>query len=336
MEYIFEILLFTGKALVVFLCLAGLLGALGQARQKLKREDGELLEVECINDKISHNKEAILCLAEDKKSHKKHLKEQKKKSKKPSPGSKKRVFVLEFEGDMKASQVEQLRNEVSAVVGVARPDKDEVVLKLESPGGMVHAYGLAAAQVARLREKSICVTVCVDKIAASGGYMMACLGNKILASPFAVVGSIGVVAQVPNLHQVLKKHGVEYKEVTAGEYKRTVSLFGEITPKGMEHFESRIQDTHELFKDFVKKYRPGVDIKNVGTGDYWYGLRAKKLGLVDELKTSDAYILDLVSDSKVYQIKTHHKKSLSEKLAESLSSKVQKVIEGASNRILGA
>ena len=109
------------------------------------------------------------------------------------------------------------------------------------------AYGLAASQMQRIRDKKLKLTVCVDKVAASGGYMMAVVADKIIAAPFAVLGSIGVLAQVPNFHRLLKKHDVDFEMLTAGKYKRTLTMFGENTDKGREKFQEDIEDTHVLF-----------------------------------------------------------------------------------------
>lgn len=212
-----------------------------------------------------------------------------------------RVFVLDFRGDVKASAVNTLRDAITAVLLVAR-SSDEVVLRLESLGGMVAAYGLAASQVARIRERGIPLTVCVDTVAASGGYMMACVADKLLAAPFAVVGSIGVVGQLPNFHRLLKKHDIDVELFKAGDYKRTVTLFGENTPEGRRHFQGKLDDVHRLFKDFVARYRPRLDVEKVATGEYWYGSRALELGLVDGLKTSDDYLLEASRRAELYEV----------------------------------
>lgn len=247
---------------------------------------------------------------EEKKKRKAEAKSQDEKSRLHE----KKIFVIDFNGDIKASAVENLREEVTAVLSSATP-QDEVVVRVESPGGVVHGYGLAAAQLIRVRERNIPLTICVDKVAASGGYMMSVTGNKILSAPFAIVGSIGVVAQVPNLHRVLKKHDVDYKEYTAGEYKRTVSLLGEITDKGEEKFKEQLEQTHVLFKDFVHRFRPQMDLSKIATGEYWYGEQALTLGLVDELRTSDDYLLALSEKHQVIKITHKHHESLSDKLS---------------------
>ena len=225
-----------------------------------------------------------------------------------------RVFLLDFKGDVQASAVDTLREEITLILSMARAGKDQVVVRLESPGGLVHGYGLAAAQLARLREAGFKLTICVDKVAASGGYMMACLADKIVAAPFAVVGSIGVVAQLPNFNKLLKQHNIDFDVYTAGEYKRTVAVFGENSEEGKEKFESELQQTHALFKHFVEKYRPQLDVSKVATGEHWYGEDAISLKLVDQLQTSDGYIMSLLPTYDVYLIESRHKPTLAEKL----------------------
>ncbi|NQZ30402.1 MAG: protease SohB [Oceanospirillaceae bacterium] len=227
----------------------------------------------------------------------------------------KRVFVLDFNGDIRASEVDLLREEISAILSFAT-DKDEVVLRLDSAGGMVHSYGLAASQLERIKSAKLHLTICVDEVAASGGYMMACLADKLIAAPFAILGSIGVVAQLPNFHRVLKKHGVDYETFTAGEYKRTVTMFGENTEKGKEKFVEEIQDTHLLFKEFVSQARPSVDIDKVATGEVWFGRRAIDHQLVDELNTSDDYLMKICDSADVYQVRYELKKSFGDRLSE--------------------
>ncbi len=228
---------------------------------------------------------------------------------------KKRIFVLDFEGDIKASEVDLMREEISAVLSFASKE-DEIVLRLNSAGGMVHTYGLAASQLERIKSAEIKLTICVDEVAASGGYMMACLADKLIAAPFAIVGSIGVVAQLPNFNRVLKKHGVDYETFTAGEYKRTVTMFGENTEKGKEKFIEEIQDTHLLFKEFVSEARPAVDINTVATGEVWFGKRAIEHQLIDELNTSDDFLMKACQSADVFQVRYEMKKSFGEKLSE--------------------
>lgn len=225
-----------------------------------------------------------------------------------------KIFVLDFKGDIQASAVENLREEITLILATAKAGRDRIVVRLESPGGMVHGYGLAAAQLVRLRDAGFHLTICVDKVAASGGYMMACIANEIIAAPFAIVGSIGVVAQVPNFNRLLKEHNVDFELYTAGQYKRTVTMFGENTPEGKAKFEEELQQTHVLFKHFVEKYRPQLNVDKVATGEHWYGEDALDLNLIDKLQTSDEYLLALLPQHDVYVINTRKKATLGEKL----------------------
>jgi serine protease SohB len=320
MDSLIQLGVFTGKAFIVVLAIAVILilffSLLSRARQAKP-----LLSVENLNDKFRHMAEALRASVLEGKELKKERKEEKKRLKalKGSSETQRHVFVLDFEGDVRASRLENLREEVTAILTIAHAGRDEVVVRLESPGGMVHSYGLAAAQLVRLRNAGIQLTVCVDKVAASGGYMMACTANKILAAPFAILGSIGVVAQVPNFHRLLKKHDVDYEEITAGEFKRTISLLGEITEKGKRKFLDQIEDTHGLFKSFVATYRPQLDISRVATGEYWYGQQAKELNLADDIMASDDYLFQQRMSAKIFKIEIHSRRKWSEKLAENIA-----------------
>ncbi|MGA9468923.1 MAG: protease SohB [Candidatus Macondimonas sp.] len=235
---------------------------------------------------------------------------------KPEPAAKepgRRIFVLDFHGDLQASATAALREEISALLQIA-DNRDEVVLRLESSGGMVHAYGLAASQLQRLRDRGLTLTVCVDKVAASGGYMMACVGQRIVAAPFAIIGSIGVVAQLPNLHRLLQRRDVDIELHTAGAFKRTLTLLGENTPEGREKFRQELDDTHALFKQFVRQHRNRLDIDRVATGEHWYGTQALELRLVDEISTSDDYLLRLLDQAQLYRLRYRVPRPLSRRL----------------------
>ncbi len=286
------------------------------ARGRFKPE----LEIQDIGSHFERYKEILEFELLDKKKFKQKQKDQKKQEKqnKKVDELKRRIFVLDFDGDIRASAVESLRHEISAVLQVA-DQKDEVLLRLESPGGMVPGYGLAASQLMRLKEKSVKLVISVDKVAASGGYMMACVGNQILGAPFAIFGSIGVVASLPNFYKLLQKNDIRYEEVTAGEYKRTVSVLGEITTKGMEKFKEQLEETHILFKNFVAQNRPSLDIGKVATGEHWYGTQALELGLLDRIQTSDDYLMTNAKDSQILKVKFNHKKNLSERLSSGIS-----------------
>lgn len=247
-----------------------------------------------------------------------------------------KVYVLDFKGDTQASAVENLREEVTLILATAKAGRDRVLLRLESPGGMVHGYGLAASQLVRLRDAGFHLTICVDKVAASGGYMMACIANEIVSAPFAILGSIGVVAQVPNFNRLLKEHHVDFELYTAGQYKRTVTMFGENTEEGKNKFEEELQQTHVLFKHFVEKYRPKLNVENVATGEHWYGQDAQELNLVDEIKTSDEYLLSLLPLHDVYAIQTRRKPTLGEKLGLQAAQVADHLIPVVINKVINS
>ena len=236
------------------------------------------------------------------------------------------MYILDFDGDVKASGSLELAKEITAVLSMAE-EQDEIVIRLESPGGMVHAYGLTSSQLERIKKQGVKLTVAVDHVAASGGYMMACLANKIIAAPFAIVGSIGVVAQVPNIHRLLKKYDVDVELLTAGEYKRTLSVLGENTEKGKKKFVEELEDTHLLFKEFVKGHRPQVDIDRIATGEHWYGSRAVELNLIDEVMTSDEYLTSAAKDADLYAVSYEVKKPWNEKIGFGLENTLVRVIE---------
>lgn len=325
MEFLAEIGLFTLKTLVIFLFVGGIILMIALAAMKSQMKSH--LEIEKINEKFKDYSKYLKLQTADKanlKDLKKQLKEEKKKE--DAESLKKKLFVVDFKGDIKASQVENLREEISAILTEAKPE-DEVLVCVESPGGMVPHYGLGASELLRIREKNIPLTIAVDKVAASGGYMMACTANKIICAPFGIVGSIGVVAQVPNFHRVLKKYDVDFKEYTAGEYKRTVTMLGEITPKGEEKFKEQLEQTHILFKDFVKTYRPQIDPTVVATGEYWYGKQALSLGLIDSIKTSDDYIMESTKNCQVIKVKYEKKQPFAEKISGILGSAAETAID---------
>lgn len=322
MEFLTEYGLFLAKTFTVIAGFGILVAIIAGASQKTRQgSEKGLLEITTLNDQYDDiHKSMSMALVDpslQKAEAKKLRKEQKKKNKLKQPQSevteKRHVFVLKFNGNVSASAVANLREEITAVLTQATVN-DEVVVKLESSGGMVHSYGLASSQLDRLRKQGIPITICVDKVAASGGYMMACVGDKILAAPFAIIGSIGVVAQLPNFHRLLKKNDIDFELLTAGEHKRTLTIFGENTEQGREKFLDDLQDTHQLFKSYVAERRPAIDIDKVATGEVWFGSRALELALVDELMTSDEYLTQCARDSKVFEINYVQKKKLPQRL----------------------
>jgi serine protease SohB len=306
--------LLKGVTLLVLLMIA--VGIITSLKKGEAQERGKL-EVNRLNDKYDHMHHQMSALLENKKAVKKTDK-QKKKAKKAEAkvgGRKATTFLVDFHGDMQAKQVARLREEISAILTIAN-DQDEVLVRVESGGGVIHGYGLAASQLDRVRKKGIKLTIAVDKVAASGGYMMACVGDKIIAAPFAILGSIGVVAQLPNINRLLKKHDVDVEMHTAGEYKRTLTMIGENTDEGRKKFVEDLQEAHELFKTFVAEHRPQVDIEKIATGEIWFGNQAIDNKLVDEVMTSDEYILTQLDEREVYEVRFTPKKSLSERLGK--------------------
>ncbi|MBE8717554.1 protease SohB [Cellvibrio polysaccharolyticus] len=353
MEFLANYGLFFAKAVTVVIAFGAIVIMIVSASGRGRKADKGHIEVNHLNEKFEEMRDSLQAALLDPealklhdKAEKKRLKaeraEQKKKAKQnqeqvaastdadkaediAGAAQKKRVFVLDFVGDIKASECDNLREEINAVLTLATP-ADEVVVKVESGGGMVHSYGLASSQLARFTDRKIPLTVCVDKVAASGGYMMACVADKILAAPFAVLGSIGVVAQLPNFHKLLKKNDIDYEMFTAGEYKRTVTMLGENTPKAKEKFKEDIEDTHELFKEFVSSHRPAVDIEKVATGEVWFGKRALEVALVDEIKTSDEYLLTLSETANIYEVEFTVKKSIQEKFGLAAQSAADRLL----------
>lgn len=329
MEFLAEYGLFLLKAatiVIAFIIVISAIVAQAIKAKSLSDPNGDL-RITHLNKKFDHYQEVLHEALTDKdllKKEKKAEKKAKKAEKKAEKSAKKdakadddqvkpRVFVIPFEGDVKASAVEGLREAISAVLTIAT-EKDEVLVNIESPGGMVHTYGLAASQLERIKEANIPLTVCVDKVAASGGYLMACVADKIIAAPFAIIGSIGVLAQIPNFHRLLKKHDVDYNVMTSGEHKAPITFFGEITDKAKTKLQSDLEDTHSLFKNFILKYRSQIDMDQVATGEIWYGQQAIDKLLVDEIMTSDSYLLNQHKEKNLYMVSFEEKKTLPEKL----------------------
>ncbi|MPV86126.1 protease SohB [Ostreibacterium oceani] len=314
MEFLTAYFLFVAKGvtLLVFLLLGLLLVvAIVSRGKKQDKDDREALEVTYLNSELFDDKLQLQADLLDKAERK-----QIKKSPIKPDKSKSRLFVIDFDGDIYASETSGLRRQITAILQAADKDKDKVLLCLESPGGVVHGYGLAASQLSRLRAAGIPLVVAVDKVAASGGYMMACVADEIVAAPFAVLGSIGVVAQVPNIHRLLKENKVDVELHTAGKYKRTLTLLGENTDEGREKFLAELELTHDLFKSHIHKFRPQIDIDTVATGETWYGQQAIENQLADKLMTSDDYILSAAQEMDIYQLSISHKQGFIEKLKE--------------------
>ena len=328
MEFFQEIGLFLAEAVILVTAIIVVIIAIAAASQRRKGGEEGYIEVRRLNDRYTAFHDAVRSFTEHAETRKVREKAEKKSAKaeqkqarqqaKEEAGNEDgkqgdgRLFVLRFQGDIRASETESLREEISAIAPELRAG-DEVLLCLESPGGMVHSYGLAASQLHRIRATGASLTVAVDKVAASGGYMMACVADRIISAPFAVIGSIGVVAQLPNFHRLLKKNDVDFELLTAGKYKRTLTMFGENTDDGRAKFVEDLEDTYDLFKDFVVLNRPVVDIEAVATGEIWYGQRALDQNLVDELATSDAYLQTRLGETEAFEVRYVPKKSWQEK-----------------------
>ncbi len=346
MEFLTEYGLFLAKIVTFVVAALVVISVVMSAAQKERGDhegEGEL-KIRKLNEKYEKLREAIqarLMSGPQRKAFHKARKKLEKAEKKAAKAAKdtgeqddsrSRVYVLDFDGDIKASDTDPLRRAITAVLSVADPEKDEVVIRLESGGGLVHSYGLAAAQLDRIRSKGVPLTACVDKVAASGGYMMACVADKIVASPFAILGSIGVVAQLPNFHRLLKKNDVDFEVLTAGEHKRTMTIFGENTDKGRQKFLEDLEDTHGLFKEYVSERRPDLDITAVANGDIWFGKRALEVKLIDEIKTSDEYLIEACDRADVVSVAYQRKRTLPEKLGLATSAALEHTVW----KVLGA
>lgn len=336
MEFLYEYGLFVAKAVTLVIAFIVVVSTIVGLASKQKHGKGQLEIVsisEQLKDITNYAKQVLL----DKNALKKLAKEQKKEAKaknkaknkakiteQSEESEKSRLYVIDFKGSMDANEVEHLREEITAILCVANKE-DEVLVRLESGGGVVHGYGLAASQLQRIKEKGLKLTIAVDKVAASGGYMMACVADKLLASQFAYIGSIGVLAQLPNFNKLLKKNDIEFEQHTAGEFKRTLTVFGENNDEGRAKFKEEIEEIHVLFKDFVQSQRPDMDIDKVATGEYWPGIKAKSLGLIDDITTSDDYILSHYPAREIFSVKYAVKENVAEKLGMSAANIVERV-----------
>ena len=339
MEFLIEYGMFLAKAATIVLAIVIVIAVLAASGQR-SRKPGKKgsLKISRLNEHFDEMKDALRASVLEKKELKQLHKEEKKQEKLEAKAAKhdadsdesgetrkKRVFVINFKGNIAADAVSSLREEISAILTMAETE-DEVMLRLESPGGMVHAYGLASSQLVRLRNARIPLTICVDKVAASGGYMMACLADRLVAAPFAIIGSIGVLVQLPNFHKVLKKYDVDYEMISAGEYKRTLTTFGEITQKSRDKVQEDVETIHDIFKSWVKEHRPSVEIDKVATGETWLGSQAKERYMVDDIKTSDEYIIDACKNADVFEIEYEFQKSIQDKLGRVLEEGVARAV----------
>ena len=318
-DFLLEFALFFLKSLTIVVAVAAIVLTIVSASKGDGGQHG--LKIDKLNDKYRELADKLRHSVMNKDEWKAYEKEQKKalkKEEKEGGESGKRVYVLNFIGDMRASAVDSLREEVTVVISVATPE-DEIVVCIENAGGVVHDHGLGASQLERIKRKNIPLTVVVDKVAASGGYLMASVANKIIAAPFAIVGSIGVLAQIPNFNRFLEERGIDFEQVTAGKYKRTLTMFGKNTDADREKTREDLEEVHTLFKGAVTEHRPDMDIESVATGEYWYGTRALELGLIDEVGSSDDYLMALADNAKIYGITYKGSETLLQKLQSAMA-----------------
>jgi serine protease SohB len=307
---------------------AVVLGAVGLALALARRgTDAESLQIEHLNKRFEGMTDSVRYAVESKRGYRKTLKARKKSAKaaerqRSSDDARKRIYVIDFKGDVRASATASLREEISALLSLVRPE-DQVLVRLENAGGTVHEHGLAASQLMRVRQRGVRLLVAVDKVAASGGYLMACVADHIMAAPFAIIGSIGVIAQLPNFHRLLEEKGIDFEQIYAGRYKRTLTLFGENTEEGRSKLKLELEDVHELFQQQISEHRPQVELARVATGEHWYGLRALTLNLIDEIRTSDDFLMEAQKEHDLYHVVYKRRRSLGERLMGGVESAVR-------------
>lgn len=337
MAFLYEYGIFLAKAITIVLAIGVLILIIASARDKMPASKAGKIIVCNLNDELADIKDQMEDALFDEDSETEDQKEDSKiqdkkwwqfwKKKKPveKTAPKKTIYVVDFDGDVEALEVHNLRHEITAILQTAK-NEDEVVIRLTSPGGVVHGYGLCASQLARVKEAGISLTVAVDEVAASGGYLMACVADHIVAAPFSIVGSIGVVAQLPNFHKVLEKYNVDYEQFTAGKYKRTVTMFGENTDEAKDKFKQELEAVHHIFQNFITQYRPTLNLENVATGEHWLAIDAIKLGLVDQLMTSDSYLMQKQNTHRMLHVRYVEKTSVNQKFAKFFNKLVMRFI----------
>ncbi len=325
MDILWDLLSFTLKLLLVVIGIIAVLGAIARSSRKGEAGPGHL-RVKKLNERWQKTTAAMKHVLLGRKALKAERLEQKKRVASEAKETRPRAFVLDFSGNIRATQVSGLTEEVSAILEVARP-QEEVVVRLKSPGGIVHGYGLAASQLERLRAANLSLTIAIDEVAASGGYMMAVVGSRILSAPFAVVGSIGVVAGFPNFHRFLKRRDIDFELITAGRFKRTITMFGENTDEGRRKFQEELETAHTLFKSHIAQYRPKLDLDLVATGEHWYGREALDLGLVDALGTSEAYLRELGKKADVFHVEWVVRRRLLDRIGGGVEGLVHRVLD---------
>lgn len=320
-EFLAEFGLFLVQLVTVLVLVAIAVVFVTASARRSARPEG--ITVKHLNRQFEDTANAVKRVVLGKDAFRKELKSTKKRRKKRKRGKdedRNRIFVLDFKGDLRASATASLRQEISALLAVAKGG-DRVLLRLENTGGAVHEHGLAASQLLRIKRRGLPLLIAVDKVAASGGYLMACVADRLMSAPFAIIGSIGVLAQLPNFHRLLEDKGIDFEQITAGKYKRTLTLFGENTPEGRTKLREEIEAIHELFRNEIAEHRPQVELDRVATGEHWYGTRALELKLIDEIRTSDDFLAEAAEENDLYQVTFKRRRTFPERLragAESL------------------
>lgn len=330
MEFLQDYALFLAKGLTILLIALAVLGAFASLSQRGRDRGNEQLTVKHLNQRYRSMERILRLRVLGWRALRRHGKESKRQRKEAAKGLREeqgRTYVMRFHGDIRGTQVDSLREEVSAILTLARPGVDRAVLCLESGGGLVPPYGLAAAQLARLRDAGLDLTVAIDRVAASGGYLMAGVAHRITAAPFAVVGSIGVVAQIPNIHRLLKRHDVDIELLTAGQHKRTLTILGKNTPEGRAKFQEELEETHALFKAYLQRYRPQLDLDTLATGEHWYGEQALELQLVDQLRTSDDLLMALTREHEVYEVSFSRRQPLGRRIGIAFEQALERLLQ---------
>ena len=331
MDFLAELALFAAKAFLIVLAIVLVIGAIARVgRRGRSDEERGQLRVKKLADRWKKSARALERALLPRRAFKALLEQDKKQEKADrallAPPQKAHAFVVDFDGNLRASQVNGLREEIGAILSGAQAG-DEVVVRLKSPGGLVYAYGLAASQLERVRQRGLKLTVAVDQVAASGGYMMAVVADQILAAPFAVIGSIGVVAGFPNFHRWLERRDIDFELMTAGKFKRTMTMFGKNTEEGRKKFQEELEVAHTLFKSHITRFRPQLDLDKVATGEHWYGQDALGLGLVDRITTSDDYLLELRQRAEVMQVQWVPHRRIFERLGGAVESGLSRGVE---------
>ncbi|RUO61903.1 protease SohB [Pseudidiomarina insulisalsae] len=328
MAFLLEIADFVLKAAIIVLAIGVVIGLIANNAQRQRKQSGEL-QVRNLSKQFRKAaqklKDELLNKKQRKQAHK-EAKKAEKSAEKNQDAEERRIFVVDFNGSMDAQEVSALSREINAIIGAASAG-DTVMVRLESPGGVVHGYGLGAAQLQRLRDAELNLVVSVDKVAASGGYMMAAVADEIIAAPFAIIGSIGVVAQLPNFHRWLKKHDVDFEQVTAGEFKRTLTIFGENTEAARRKFKQDLEQIHHQFKQHIAEYRPQVELDSVATGEYWTAQQAKEFALVDTIITSDSWLLERAETNTILHVTYQEKRPLGERIGKNVSAILMQIRE---------